>query len=283
MLVTTKEMFADSRKKGYAIVAPDYWDNNSCRTYVETAERLNVPVILSFAQAHSDMLSLEEAYEIGKFYAERAKTPVALHLDHGLYVETVKKAVDMGYTSVMIDASAQPYEVNVARTKEVCEYAHAHGVVVEAELGHVGSGDVITSENMEALHEDKNIYTEVEMAKRFVEETGVDSLAVSIGTSHGLYKGTPVIDFERLHELREALPVPLVLHGGSGSGDDNLERCATEGISKINVFTDFTVEAIKSSKSEDYINWYKLLKDANNAIAAKLEYYFKLFNTGTVE
>lgn len=280
MLVTTKEMFARSREKGYAIVAPDYWDSHSCKTYVETAEELHVPVILSFAQAHQDMLSLEEAYELGRFYGEKSSMPVALHLDHGLDVETVKKAVDMGFTSVMIDASAQPYEVNVARTKEVCDYAHAHGVVVEAELGHVGSGDVITSENQEALADDNNIYTEVDMAVRFVKETGVDSLAVSIGTSHGLYKGTPVIDFDRLHQLREAVPVPLVLHGGSGSGDDNLERCATEGISKINVFTDFTIAAIEATRDEKYINWYKLLKDANAGIKAKLEFYFKLFHTG---
>ena len=283
MLVTTKEMFEKSRKEGFAIVAPDYWDSNSCKTYVETAEELGVPVILSFAQAHDDMLSLEEAYELGKYYGSKASVPVALHLDHGLDVETVKKAIDMGYTSVMIDASAQPYEVNVARTKEVCDYAHAHGVVVEAELGHVGSGDVITSEHKETLENDNNIYTEVEMAKRFVEETGVDSLAVSIGTSHGLYKGTPVIDFERLHELREALPIPLVLHGGSGSGDDNLERCATEGISKINVFTDFTIAALEATKDEEYINWYKFLKDANAGIKEKLKYYFRLFHTGKAE
>ena len=283
MLVTTKEMFEKSRKKGYAIVAPDYWDSNSCKTYVETAERLGVPVILSFAQAHQDMLSLEEAYTLGKFYGEKASVPVAVHLDHGQDFETVKKAVDMGFTSVMIDASAQPYEVNVARTKEVCDYAHAHGVVVEAELGHVGSGDVITSENMEALHDDKSIYTDVETAKRFVEETGVNSLAVSIGTSHGLYKGIPVIDFDRLHELRKEVPVPLVLHGGSGSGDDNLERCATEGISKINVFTDFTVAAIDASKKEDYVNWYRLLKNANEAISNKLEFYFRLFQTGKAD
>ncbi|MBQ6334875.1 MAG: class II fructose-bisphosphate aldolase [Erysipelotrichaceae bacterium] len=280
MLVTTKEMFEKSRKEGYAIVAPDYWDSNSCRTYVETAEELGVPVILSFAQAHQDMLSLEEAFTLGKFYGEKASVPVALHLDHGQDLETVKKAVDMGFTSVMIDASAKPYEENVTLTREACEYAHARGVVVEAELGHVGSGDVITSENMEALREDKNIYTEVEMAKKFVEETGVDSLAVSIGTSHGLYKGTPVIDFERLHELRDALAIPLVLHGGSGSGDENLERCATEGISKINVFTDFTVAAIEAVKGEDYINWYKLMKDANSAISEKLKFYFRLFHTG---
>ncbi len=280
MLVTTKEMFERSRERGYAIVAPDFWDSNSCRTYVETAEELGVPVILSFAQAHSDMLSIEEAFALAKFYGEKASVPVAIHLDHGLDVETVKRAVDLGYTSVMIDASAQPYEINVARTKEVCEYAHAHGVVVEAELGHVGSGDVITSENAEALKDDRNIYTEVEMAKAFVKETGVDSLAVSIGTSHGLYKGTPVIDFDRLHELREALPIPLVLHGGSGSGDENLERCATEGISKINVFTDFTVAAINATKDEEYINWYKLIKDANRAISEKLKFYFRLFHTG---
>lgn len=283
MLVTTKEMFAKSREKGFAIVAPDYWDSNSCKTYVETAEKLGVPVILSFAQAHQDMLSLEEAYTLGRFYGEKASVPVAVHLDHGQDFETIKKAVDMGFTSVMIDASAQPYEVNVARTKEVCDYAHAHGVVVEAELGHVGSGDVITSENMEALHDDKSIYTEVETAKKFVAETGVDSLAVSIGTSHGLYKGTPVIDFERLHELRKEVPVPLVLHGGSGSGDENLERCATEGISKINVFTDFTVAAIEASKKEDYVNWYRLLKNANDAISNKLEFYFKLFHTGKAD
>lgn len=280
MLVTTKEMFERSRERGYAIVAPDFWDSNSCRTYVETAEELGVPVILSFAQAHSDMLSIEEALALAKFYGEKASVPVAIHLDHGLDVETVKRAVDLGYTSVMIDASAQPYEINVARTKEVCEYAHAYGVVVEAELGHVGSGDVITSENAEALKDDRNIYTEVEMAKAFVKETGVDSLAVSIGTSHGLYKGTPVIDFDRLHELREALPIPLVLHGGSGSGDENLERCATEGISKINVFTDFTVAAINATKDEEYINWYKLIKDANKAISEKLKFYFRLFHTG---
>ena len=283
MLVTTKEMFARSREENFAIVAPDYWDSNSCRTYVETAEELGVPVILSFAQAHDDMLSLEEAYELGRFYGSRAKVPVALHLDHGLDVETVKKAVDLGFTSVMIDASAKTYEVNVAMTKEVCDYAHQKGVVVEAELGHVGSGNVITAENKDAIADDFNIYTEVAMAKEFVEETGVDSLAVSIGTSHGLYKGTPVIDFERLHELREALPVPLVLHGGSGSGDRNLEKCATEGISKINVFTDFTVAAIEATKNEDYVNWYKLIKDANEGIKEKLKFYFRLFHTGKVD
>ena len=272
MLVTTKEMLLKAKEGCYAVVAPDYWDSNSCRAYVEVAEKLHQPVILSYAQAHKEMLSLEEAYAIGKFYGQQASVPVALHLDHGQDVETCKKAVDLGFTSVMIDASAEEYEVNAARTKEVCEYAHAHGVVVEAEIGHVGTGETYGSENNDS------IYTEVDMAVRFVEETKVDSLAVSIGTAHGKYKGIPVISFDRLHELKDALDIPLVLHGGSGSGEENLSRCAQEGISKINVFTDFTVAANDAIEGKEYESWFKLMQDANEGIKEKLEYYYNVFH-----
>ena len=274
MLVTTKQMFEEAKKAGYAIPAPDFWDSNSCKAYLQTAEELGQPCVLSYAIVHKDMMSIEEAYTIGKFFAEKVNVPVALHLDHGQDVETCKKAVDLGFTSVMIDASSETYEVNVARTKEGVEYAHAHGVVVEAELGHVGTGETYSSENNDS------IYTEVEMAKKFVEETGVDSLAVSIGTAHGKYKGTPVIDFDRLHDLRDSLSVPLVLHGGSGSGETNLERCATEGITKINVFTDFTVAAIDATQGKTYEDWFKLIKDSDAGIKDKLKYYYGVFHTG---
>lgn len=273
MLVSTKEMFAKAKKGAYAIVAPDFWDSNSCRTYVECAEELNVPCVLSYAQVHKDMLSLQEAYALGKFYAEKATVEVALHLDHGQDVETCKRAIDLGFTSVMIDASIETYEVNVARTKEVVDYAHARGVVVEAELGHVGGGETYASDNSDS------IYTEVDMAVKFVEETGVDSLAVSIGTAHGKYKGTPVIDFDRLHELRDALSVPLVLHGGSGSGEENLERCATEGITKINVFTDFTVAALDAVKGKQHEDLFEMIKEQNQSIKDKLKYYYGIFHT----
>lgn len=274
MLVTTKEMFAKAKQNGYAIVAPDFWNSNSCKAYVETAEELGVPCVLSYAQVHKDMMSIEEAYAIGKFFSEKSKCEVALHLDHGQDVETCKKAVDLGFTSVMIDASSESYEVNVARTKEVVEYAHAHGVVVEAELGHVGTGETYSTDKNDS------IYTEVAMAKQFVEDTGVDSLAVSIGTAHGKYKGTPVIDFDRLHELRDTLSVPLVLHGGSGSGETNLERCATEGITKINVFTDFTVAALDATAGKEYEDLFKRVHDEDNGIKEKLKYYYNLFHTG---
>lgn len=274
MLVTTKEMFAKAKANNYALVAPDFWNSNSCKAYVECAQELGVPCILSYAQVHKDMMSLEEAYALGKFYGEKASVEIALHLDHGTDVETCKKAIDLGFTSVMIDASSEEYEVNVARTKEVVEYAHSKGVVVEAELGHVGTGETYASDNNDS------IYTEVDMAVKFVEETGVDSLAVSIGTAHGKYKGTPVIDFDRLHQLRDALPIPLVLHGGSGSGEENLERCATEGITKINVFTDFTVAAIDATAGKEYEDLFKRIKDENQGIKDKLAYYYGIFHTG---
>ena len=273
MLVTSKEFFNVAKKNGYAIPAPDFWDSNSCKAYCEVADELGLPMVLSYAQVHKEMMSLEEAFTLAKFYAEKANAPIALHLDHGQDVETCKKAVDLGFTSVMIDASSESYEVNVARTKEVVDYAHSKGVVVEAELGHVGTGETYASDNNDS------IYTEVDMAKKFVEETGVDSLAVSIGTAHGKYKGTPVIDFDRLHELRDTLSIPLVLHGGSGSGEKNLERCATEGITKINVFTDFTVAALDAIADKKYEDLFKMIHDENDGIKAKLKYYYGVFHT----
>jgi ketose-bisphosphate aldolase len=273
MLVTSKEMLERAKAGGYALVAPDYYDNNSCRAFVQVAEELNQPLVLSFAaEVHDSMLSLEEAALIGRYYAEKAKVDVALHLDHGTKFDTIKKAIAYGFTSVMIDASSCDFEENVRRTKEVVEYAHARGVVVEAEIGHVGSGETY------ATDQDDSIYTEVEAAKKFVELTGVDSLAISIGTAHGHYKGTPVINFERLHEIREALDIPLVLHGGSSSGDENLRRCATEGISKINVFTDFVVAAYEAVKNGNPKDWFELLHMSDEGIKNVLRHYYRVFN-----
>ena len=177
MLVNTKEMFQRAKEGGYAIAAPDYWDSVSCKTFVKTCEKLGIPTVLSYAQAHLDMQSLEEAYNTGSFFAKQSAMPVALHLDHGQSFDFCKRAIDLGFTSVMIDASMETFEKNVEITKQVVEYAHAHGVTVEAELGHVGTGETYASE------QNDSIYTEVEAAVEFVKQTGVDSLAVSIGTA----------------------------------------------------------------------------------------------------
>ena len=242
MLVTSKKMFEKAREGGYAIPAPNFIDLESLRWHVETAEKLSVPLILPLAEAHiGENITLEDAALVGKKYAAAAKVPVALHLDHGTDPEIIKRAVDMGFTSVMIDASMESFEENVRRTKEIIAYAHARGAVVEAEIGHVGAG-----ENYENHDESDSQYTTVEEARRFVEETGVDSLAISIGTAHGMYKGIPEINFDRLKEIAAAIDTPLVLHGGSSSGDENLNKCAVNGISKINIFSDLLAAAMKS-------------------------------------
>lgn len=271
MLVNSNDMLQKAWKKGYAIPSPDFVDSNSVRAYAQVAHEFHAPLILSFAEVHLKQLSIEEAALLGKFYAEKADAPVALHLDHGTKLETVEKAIRCGFTSVMIDASSKDLNENIRLTKEVCQLAHAHGVTVEAEIGHVGTEE---DNNPHAVSE--SVYTEVDSAKKLVVETGVDSLAVSIGTIHGTYKGEPHINFERLAELNAALQIPLVLHGGSGSGDENLSRCAQGGIAKVNLYTDFILAARDAVYEQHPNNWVELLNTGDEAMRKVLHHYYKV-------
>ena len=180
-----------------------------------------------------------------KAMAERASVPVCLNLDHGPSFEAEVDAIKWGFSNVMIDASSLPYEENVRRSRMVVDMAHAKGISVEAELGHVGQaaeGDGRTAD----------MYTNVEQAVEFVKETGVDALAVAIGTAHGKYPEgfVPKLDFQRLAELKAALKMPLVLHGGSGSGEENIRKAVAGGINKINVCTDAFHAAEKAIKAK---------------------------------
>lgn len=269
MLVSSNEMLQKAWKEGYAIPSPDFVDSNSVRAYAQVAQEFNAPLILSFTEVHLEQLSIEEAALLGKYYAEKTDAPVALHLDHGTKLETVEESIRCGFTSVMIDASSKTLEENIALTKEVCQLAHAHGVTVEAEIGHVGTEE---SNNPHAMSE--SVYTEVDSAKKLVEATGVDSLAVSIGTVHGTYKGEPHISFERLAELNAALQIPLVLHGGSGSGDENLARCAQGGIAKVNLYTDFILAARDAVYDQHPNNWVELLNTGDEAMRKVLRHYY---------
>ncbi|WP_195269705.1 class II fructose-bisphosphate aldolase [Eubacterium sp. 1001713B170207_170306_E7] len=279
MLVTSKEMFEKAREGGYAIPAPNFIDLESLRWHVETAEKLNVPLILPLAEAHiGENISLEDAALVGKKYAAAAKVPVALHLDHGTDPEIIKRAVDLGFTSVMIDASMESFEENVRRTKEIIDYAHARGAVVEAEIGHVGAG-----ENYENHDESDSQYTAVEEARRFVAETGVDSLAISIGTAHGMYKGIPEINFDRLKEIAAAIDTPLVLHGGSSSGDENLNKCAVNGISKINIFSDLLAAAMKALEDAPPKTYLDVKALSKKGMQDCLEHYYSVFETKPID
>jgi ketose-bisphosphate aldolase len=267
-------MLKKAREENFAIPAPNFFDLDSARTYIAVAEKLQKPVILSFAQTHADILPLKEAALIGKFLAQNTNVAVDLHLDHGQTEDFIKEGIDLGFTSIMIDASYDPFEKNIERSKNMANYAHEHGVFVEAEIGHVASG-----ERVDFIEESEQKYTTVEEAIKFAEATKVDSLAVSIGTTHGEYKGNPEINFELLSKIHQAVNLPLVLHGGSSSGDKNLKKCAMGGINKINIFTDFCLagmSAISKKKPETY---FDLKKATNESMAELLEHYYQVFET----
>lgn len=276
MLVNSKKILEDAKKQGYGVPAPDFFDLDSARCYVAVAEELGRPIILSFAQIHCEMglLSLEEAAWIGHHVAQNAKVPIVLHLDHGTDEDFLHRAIELGFTSVMLDASMECFEKNVERSRAVVAYAHARNVTVEAEIGHVGTG-----ENYDSYDSSDSIYTTVEEAVEFVRQTGVDSLAVSIGTAHGVYKNArqPVINFQRLHELAASVTVPLVLHGSSGSGEENLRRCAREGIAKVNVLTDFFTEAMAEIHRTTPGTYLDLKAAANAGMKKAMRRCFAMF------
>ncbi|MGP1513078.1 MAG: class II fructose-bisphosphate aldolase [Gemella haemolysans] len=280
VLVDPKKIYQLAEEKNFAIPAANFINQEMLSSYIEVAEELNKPLIIAFAEAHSQYITMEEAALLGKYYATKTKAPIILHLDHGQSIDSVKKAIDLGFTSVMIDASDKKLEENIKITREVVNYAHDRGIFVEAELGHVGSGNVIGIECSEGS--DKTIYTSVDEAYKFVKNTSVDSLAISIGTSHGTYLGTPKISIERLKEIDLEVDVPLVLHGGSSSGDKNLNDCANNGIRKINIYTDFLVAGHEGAQKNS-TNYYELKDNIKKAIKEKLKHYYEVFETKEVD
>lgn len=272
MKASSREILKKAQKNSYAVPSLNFIDGLTAQAYLEVCEEFKVPMILSFAQAHEKWLSLEDAAWIGKKIQEKASTPVVLHLDHGQDISFVKKAIELGFNSVMIDASTQSFENNIKTTKEVVAYAHERGVDVEAEIGFVGA-----NENLENHEVVNSIYTEVNDAVEFVEKTKVDSLAISIGTAHGIYKGIPKINFERLDEIREKVEIPLVLHGGSSTGYDNLSKCVQGGITKINLFTDMINAGFAAIKNEDVVDYPSLIIKIKENIKEELIKYYKVF------
>jgi fructose-1,6-bisphosphate aldolase, class II, various bacterial and amitochondriate protist len=226
-LVTTKEMFQKAYHGGYAIGAFNVNNMEIVQGIVSAAEEENAPVILqasSGARKYASPVYLRKLVEAA---VEESKIPIVMHLDHGDSFETCKDCIDGGFTSVMIDGSKYPFEENIALTKKVVEYAHARGVVVEAELGKLaGIEDAVKVNSKDAS------FTDPEEAAEFVQKTGIDSLAIAIGTSHGAYKfkGEPRLDFERLEKISKLIPgFPIVLHGASSVPQEFVEKCNKYG------------------------------------------------------
>ena len=181
--------------------------------------------------------------------AKKAKVPVVIHLDHGLKKETCLKALELGFSSIMYDCSTDDYDTNVAKVREMAEIAHSYGATIEGELGHVGDNEG-SAEGSSHLADPSKFFTDPKMAKDYVEKTKVDALAIAVGNAHGAYKLPPKLDFDRIKTIANTVDVPLVLHGGSGLTDNDFKRAIKEGISKVNIFTDINIAAVKAEFSK---------------------------------
>ena len=269
-IVTTKEMFENAQKGGYAIGAFNINNMEIIQGVVEAAKEMKAPVILQVSASARKYAGHDYLMAMVKTAVESANVPIALHLDHGADFEICKECIDGGFSSVMIDGSKYDFEENIALTKKVVDYAHARGVVVEAELGKLAG-----VEDDVKVSAEESFYTDPEQAREFVERTGCDSLAVAIGTSHGAYKfkGTPNLRFDILQKIMDVLPenYPLVLHGAStvipelvekcnqyggdipgaqGVPDELLHKASTMGVVKINVDTDLRLAMTAAIREE---------------------------------
>ena len=253
MLVTLKELLDQAKEEKKAVGAFNGTTLEAIRGIIQAAEELDTPVILQHAQSHDDMIDLEEIGPVMLYYAKRAKVPVALHLDNGSTLERCVQALRLGFTSVMYDASAKSFEENVEETKEIVKIAHAVGASVEAELGHIFTSEVVHGEGGDSDSKDDyetldDIYTDPQVAKEFVEKTGVDCLAVAFGTTHGVYLTEPKLDLPRVARIRDAANVPLVMHGGSGVSDEDYKVAIENGICKVNYYTYMNTAGGRASK-----------------------------------
>lgn len=287
MLLSMKTVLEEAKRGQYGVAAPNVFNMETVRACFLVAEGLKSPIIIDCAGVHN----VEEIGDIVRFYERKyPNVNVALNLDHGATFGEAVLAIKSGFSSVMVDRSQKPYEENVREVKEIVKIAHAVNVSVEAELGHVGIGSEYEQTRDEGL-------TNPDEAVQFVKDTGIDCLAVAIGTSHGTYKGTPKIDFELLQEIKSKVEIPLVLHGGSGTGDENLAKCIKQGIQKVNLATDLFNEGVyqlnnylegnvivdKDGNSGEFaiqnVNLYDAFETGIKGYKEKLEHYVRLFGS----
>ena len=238
MLVTLNEVLKDAKRNKYAVGLFNTVNLEMAVGVLAAAEELCSPVIIGSAECLLCYSGLEDLANMLLPMAKRASVPVVLHFDHGLTEENVKKAIALGFSSVMYDCSTLGFEENLSAVKAICDYSHSKGITVEAEIGHVGTEEVSVP---------SDAYTDPDEAKSFAEFTGCDALAIAVGTSHGAYKFKPRLDFERIEKIASMIEAPLVLHGGSGLSDDDFRRAIAAGISKINIFTDLNVACLKAA------------------------------------
>jgi fructose-bisphosphate aldolase class II len=266
-----RDMLQHAYRNGYAVGGFDLVSLDFLEAIMSAAEARRSPVIVSLAESHFDYYDFTLAMAAADVAAQRASVPVAIHLDHGASFESAVKAINAGCNGVMVDASHESFESNVATTLKVVEMAHACGVPVEGELGYVAG---VEGEDAER-HPGEVVYTSVDEARTYVGQTKVDFLAVSIGTVHGRMQGEPVLDFERLRQINETLNLPLVIHGGTGLSDDQFRELIANGVAKINYYTalaDAAGATMRANMMADSRCGYTgLVKGIREAIGAEVE------------
>jgi fructose-bisphosphate aldolase class II len=262
-----------ARDEGYAVGQFNFHNIDGLLAIMGAAEEKKSPVILGplFLKPAAIMAMLREL-------AAEATIPVAVTLDHGQSFEQCAECISAGYTDVMLDTSALPFEENARESRRVVEVAHPAGIGVEGEIGHVGMGE--DYENFSQVTSD---FTQPDEAALYVEQSGVDAVAVAVGTAHGHYKGEPKLDFERLKEIKAAVEAPLVLHGGSGVSDDDFREAITCGISKVNIYTHLADAALEAARTQladpDLKHFFQLQYATGQAMKQVVQHYMDVFGS----
>lgn len=264
MLVNLKEILKYAEDNNCAIGMFNATGLDSLRAIIEAAEELNSPVIIAHAEVHNIYNDISIVGPLMLNVAKNAKVPVCVHLDHGTSLEMIKRAIDIGFTSIMIDASALSFEENIKLTKKVVSMCHPLNISVEGEIGRL-----VTLEDSNKLSDTLNnkeyYYTKPKEAKEFVRQTNVDALAIAFGTQHGFYKETPELKIDVIKEVRKEVNIPLVMHGGSGLSDEQFRECIKAGIRKINYYSYMSKAGYEAAKKVIDSNTTKYMHDVEYA------------------
>ena len=276
MLVTLNEILKMAEERGCAIGAFNTPNLECIRAVIDTAEKYNVPVIISHAELHEEVAPLDVIGLVMVLSARNAKVPVCVHLDHCETLDYMARALEIGFTGVMYDGSLLPYEKNVANTIQAVAMAKPYRAGVEAEIGQLASREGGIGENAGGP-----VYTDPDLAVKFVRQTGIDALAPSFGTAHGIYKSKPVLDLERVAVIKEKVGLPLVMHGGSGVSPEDYRTAIQNGIRKINYYSYMSKAGTTAAKEllagGDVTFFHDVAMAAQKAMAADLETAFQVF------
>lgn len=280
MLINLKKMLEQAIKNNSAIGSFNVYNLESIQAVVEAAQALGQPAIIAFGESYTKHAPLEVIAAIVKKYCIDSEIPFVLHLDHSKNFETIIRAIRAGFTSVMYDGSSLPLDKNIEKTRYVVQIAHMADVSVEGELGYMNNEDGTASLGFSLAKG----HTKPEDARKYAEASGIDALAIAIGNAHGIYKGVPELDFERLAEISSVVDIPLVLHGSSGIPIPSLQKAITMGIRKVNINTEISTQAIKTARqflhenTQENLRFETLLKSSEHTMNKAIKEYLRILN-----